>query len=252
MDSYTSFAQVYDAFMDNVPYEEWTQYVTDLLKDYGVIEGLVLELGCGTGALTQLLSNKGFDMIGLDNSLEMLEIAMVKSANDENSILYLNQDMREFELYGTVKAIVSVCDSINYITKEEDLTKVLKLVNNYLDPQGVFIFDFNTKYKYETVLADNVFAENREECSFIWDNMYYEEEEINEYQLSIFVKEKDDLYRKYEEMHYQKAYTIESIKRLVQESGLEYVMAYDAFSKQAPRADSERIYVIAREKGKNR
>ncbi|MDF2820654.1 MAG: class SAM-dependent methyltransferase [Clostridiales bacterium] len=252
MDSYTSFAQVYDTFMDNVPYEEWTDYIAKLLTDYNVRDGLVLELGCGTGNLTQLLSQKGYDMIGLDNSLDMLEIAQEKSRDSISSILYLNQDMREFELYGTVKAVVSVCDSINYITSEEDLTEVFKLVNNYLDPNGVFIFDFNNKYKYETLLADNIFAENREECSFIWDNMYYEEEEINEYQLSIFVQVGDDLYRKYEETHYQKAYTLEVIKKLIEKSGLEFLIAYDAFTKQSPMADSERIYVIAREKGKNR
>ena len=100
-----------------------------------------------------------------------------------HNILYLNQDMREFELYGTVRAVVSICDSMNYITDDEDLLTVFKLVNNYLDIGGMFIFDLNTIYKYEQI-GESVIAENREEGSFIWENTYYEEEQINEYDLT--------------------------------------------------------------------
>lgn len=251
MDAYTGFAEVYDTFMDNVPYEEWAEYLMNLLKEYGASEGLVLDLGCGTGNMTELLSKAGYDMIGLDNSEEMLEIAMEKRVESGQNILYLLQDMREFELYGTVKAVVSICDSINYILEEEELVEVFRLVNNYLDPQGVFVFDFNTTHKYRDVMGESTIAEAREDCSFIWDNYYYEEEGINEYELSLFVKEKDsDLYRRYQELHQQKAYELETIKGLIEQSGLEYVTAYDAFTKNAPTVQSERIYVIAREKGK--
>ena len=251
MDAYTSFASVYDTFMDNIPYEEWAEYLVDLLKEYGIQDGLVLDLGCGTGNMTELLAAAGYDMIGVDNAEEMLEIAMEKRTKSGHDILYLLQDMREFELYGTVNAIVSICDSINYITEEEDLLEVFRLANNYLDPKGIFIFDFNTVYKYSEVLGNQTIAEDREDCSFIWDNYYYEGEQINEYELSLFIKEQDsDLYRKYQEMHYQKAYDLETIKRLIEQSGLEYINAYDAFTRNAPIGESERIYVIAREKGK--
>ena len=251
MDAYTSFASVYDTFMDNIPYEEWADYLIALLKEYGIEDGLVADLGCGTGNMTELLAAAGYDMIGIDNAEEMLEIAMEKREKSEKDILYLLQDMREFELYGTVKAIVSICDSINYITEEEDLLEVFRLVNNYLDPQGLFVFDFNTVYKYREILGDQTIAEDREECSFIWDNYYYEEEEINEYELSLFIKEQGtDLYRKYQETHIQKAYDIETIRRLVEEAGLEYITSYDAFTRNVPTDESERIYVIAREKGK--
>ena len=134
MDAYTSFASVYDTFMDNIPYGEWADYLISLLKEYGIEDGLVLDLGCGTGNMTELLATHGYDMIGVDNAEEMLEIAMEKRADSGHDILYLLQDMREFELYGTVKAVVSICDSINYITEEEDLQEVFRLVNNYLDP----------------------------------------------------------------------------------------------------------------------
>ena len=251
MEAYTSFAAVYDTFMDNIPYEEWEKYLKSLLYEYGVREGLVLELGCGTGNMTEILAQSGYDMIGVDNAEEMLEIAIEKRMKSGLDILYLQQDMREFELYGTVKAIVSVCDSVNYILEEEELEEVFRLVNNYLDPGGVFIFDFNTVYKYREILGDQTIAENREECSFIWDNYYYEEERINEYELSLFIREGDsELYRKYQETHFQKAYDLETMKRLITQSGLEYITAYDAFTKEATTRVSKRIYVIARERGK--
>ena len=251
MEAYTSFAAVYDTFMDNIPYEEWGKYLKSLLYEYGVRGGLVLELGCGTGNMTEILAQSGYDMIGVDNAEEMLEIAIEKRMKSGLDILYLQQDMREFELYGTVKAIVSVCDSVNYILEEEELEEVFRLVNNYLDPGGVFIFDFNTVYKYREILGDQTIAENREECSFIWDNYYYEEERINEYELRLFIREEDsELYRKYQETHFQKAYDLETMKRLITQSGLEYITAYDAFTKEAPTRVSERIYVIARERGK--
>ena len=253
MEAYSSFAAVYDTFMDNIPYEEWAEYLISLLKEYEVEDGLILDMGCGTGSMTELLAEAGYDMIGIDNSEEMLEIAMEKRSESGYDILYLLQDMREFELYGTVKAIVSICDSVNYITEEEDLEEVFRLVNNYLDPKGVFIFDFNTVYKYQEILGDQTIAEDREDCSFIWDNYYYEDERINEYELSLFIREEDsDLYRKYQETHLQKAYDLETIQRLICESGLEYITAYDAFTKNAPHDKSERIYVIAREKGKQK
>ncbi|HBI73997.1 MAG TPA: SAM-dependent methyltransferase, partial [Lachnospiraceae bacterium] len=186
MQPYTGFASVYDLFMDNVPYEEWTDYVVHLLKKYGVEQGIVLELGCGTGSMTSRLSARGYDMIGIDSSEEMLSIAREKSSGKED-ILYLCQDMRNFELYGTVAAVVSVCDSMNYILTEEDLLEVFRLVNNYLDPRGIFIFDLDTEYAYEEVIGDATIAENREEGSFIWENTYYKEEMINEINLSLFL-----------------------------------------------------------------
>ena len=252
MDAYTSFAAVYDTFMDNVPYEEWADYLWKLLREYGIADGLVLELGCGTGSMTELLASKGYDMIGVDNSEDMLELAMEKRIESGHDILYLLQNMQEFELYGTVRAVVSVCDSVNYVTDEEELTEVFRLVNNYLDPQGVFIFDFNTEYKYQEILGEQVIAEEREECSFIWDNYYDEEQKINEYELTLFVQSQEDpeLYRKYQEVHYQRAYTLERIRNLIEKAGLRYVTAYDAYTKDAPLYTSERICVVAQECGK--
>ena len=251
METYTGFASVYDLFMDNIPYRAWCDYVTSLLKEYGVEDGLVLDLGCGTGKLTRLLAGEGYDMIGVDLSEEMLEVALEHEMEDPKQILYLQQDMREFELYGTVRAIVSICDSMNYLEDYEDLVQTLKLVNNYLDPQGVFIFDLNTVHKYRDLIGDRTIAEARAECSFIWDNDYDPETKINEYDLTLFIQEEDDLYRRFVETHYQKAYELEEVKRAIAEAGMEFVTVYDAFTRKEPDENSERVYFIAREQGKH-
>ncbi|HIT41467.1 MAG TPA: class I SAM-dependent methyltransferase [Candidatus Caccovicinus merdipullorum] len=279
MDAYTSFARVYDMFMDNVPYEEWCDYITGLLKEYGISNGLVLDLGCGTGSMTELLAARGFDMIGVDCSEDMLEIALEKRMASGRDILYLQQDMRDLELYGTVRAVVCLCDSINYLLDVQDLETVFRLVNNYLDPGGIFIFDLNTEYKYRELLADRTIAENRDEGSFIWDNYYDEESRINEYDLALFIPAEEadagkmgegagpdcetgaasgsgtsgeGLYRKYQETHFQRAYTLDEIREALERAGMEFLTWYDGDGdgRQAPREDSERIYVIAREKGK--
>lgn len=252
MEAYTSFAEVYDQFMDNVPYREWADFLQEILQKEGINDGLVLDLGCGTGSMTEELAGRGYDMIGVDNSEDMLEIAMEKRQESGHDILYLLQDMQEFELYGTVRAVVSVCDSVNYVTEKEELEQVFRLVNNYLDPGGIFVFDFNTEYKYREVLGDRTIAENREDSSFIWDNYYYEEEHMNEYELTLFIQETDqkEFYHKYQETHFQRAYTLEEIRELLEKSGLRFVAAYEDYTKEAPGKGSERICVVAREQGK--
>lgn len=266
MEAYTGFAQVYDTFMDDTPYEAWCDYLVELLakhqSDMTVTgrdnENLrqernsILDLGCGTGTLTQLLAKRGYDMIGIDNAQEMLQIAMDKRTEAGLDILYLLQDMREFELYGTVGAVVSVCDSVNYLLEEEDIIKTFRLVNNYLYPGGLFIFDFNTLYKYQEVIGDVTIAENREECSFIWENYYHEAEEINEYDITIFVREAADIYRKFQETHYQRGYRLEQMTEYVRRAGLVFVEAIDADTHGTVTDVSERIYVVARENGKSK
>lgn len=254
MEAYTDFASVYDQFMDETPYEKWSENVISILRENHIKDGLVLELGCGTGSMTELLAAKGYDMIGIDYSDEMLYIAQEKKMESGHDILYLNQDMREFELYGTVRAIVSVCDSLNYLLEEEDMISCFKLVNNYLDPEGIFFFDFNTDYKYREVIGDTVIAENREDCSFIWENFYDVEECINEYDLTVFVREEDksgeDMFRRFQETHFQRGYTLEEMKHFLEVSGLEFVKAFDADTLQEVTEQSERIYCVARERGK--
>lgn len=250
MEAYSDFSLVYDELMDDVPYGQWLENITGELAKHDIKDGLVLELGCGTGSMTELLARRGFDMIGVDSSEEMLNIAVQKREASGLDILYLNQDMREFELYGTVRAVVSICDSINYLIGDDDITECFRLVNNYLDKGGIFLFDFNTRYKYENVIGESVIAENREECSFIWENYFDSETAVNEYDLTIFKKEENGLFSKHCEVHYQRGYTLEEMKSLIGLSGLEFVRAYDADTLLEVTPKSERIYCVAREQGK--
>ncbi len=246
--SYESFARVYDELMDNVPYEEWARFYISKLNEYGITDGLVCDLGCGTGNMTLRLAEAGFDMIGIDNAEEMLLIAREKAQDRE--ILYLLQDMREFELYGTVRACVSVCDCVNYVLEEEELTEVFRLVNNYLDPKGIFVFDFNTDYKYREIIGDTVIAENREDCSFIWENFYDEQEEINEYDLTIFARLENGCFEKFTETHFQRGYSLKQMKEMLHAAGLVFVEAMDMDTQKEPMETSQRICVVAQECGK--
>ena len=304
MEAYTDFAEVYDTFMGDVPYEEWADFLASLIEAYSVSRpvrepgevreleeapesgeiqefeealeagevqefeevqeelevteedaliserNLVLDLGCGTGTITELLYEKGYDMIGVDSSEEMLQIAMDKKFETQSDILYLCQDMRELDLYSTVGTVVSVCDSLNYLLMDEDVIETFRLVNNYLFPGGIFIFDFNTIYKYEEVIGDTTIAENREDCSFIWENFYSCEDHINEYDVTVFERQEDDLYRKFTETHYQRGYSLDEMKAFLKKAGLTFVTAMDEKTHEAPTEKSERIYVIAREHGK--
>ena len=250
MASYESFAKVYDELMDNVPYDTWTEHLIRDLKEYDIIDGLICELGCGTGNVTTRLSKAGDDMIGVDDAEEMLSVAREKQ--DSEQILYLQQDMRSFELYGTVRAVVSICDCMNYLLEEEDLLKTFQLVNNYLDPDGIFIFDFNTIYKYKEVMGDTVIAENREDCSFIWENYYDVEEEINEYDLTIFVQTQEDLFQRFTETHLQRGYTLEQMQEILQKAGLVFLKAIDVDTQGEVTEQTERICIIAREHGKRK
>ena len=274
MKEYTGFAYSYDMFMDNVPYDEWAEYLHGLLIESGVKDGIVCELGCGTGKMTRKLQDFGYDMIGIDLSQEMLQIAIEQestpagkkksantttqkerkskknSGNESGEILYLNQDMREFELYGSVAAVVSVCDSMNYITEKEDLLQVFKLVNNYFDPGGVFIFDMNTPYYYRKKLGEQTICDNRDEGSLIWENYYDAETKINEFDITIYIRRNSDKkivnsYERFEETHYQRAYSISEVKGLLKKAGLTDIKAYEVLTKDEPGKCTERVYFVA-------
>lgn len=248
MQAYQGFAGVYEELMDNVPYEMWAKRLIGLLQQDGIREGLVLELGCGTGIMTRLLAQAGYDMIGIDASEEMLSEAQERTEvrEGEAPILYLCQDMREFELYGTVQAVVSVCDSLNYILEKEELVQVFRLVNNYLEAGGLFLFDMNMESRFQGI-ASACIAENRDRVSFIWNNEYDEAEKINEYELTLFLRGEDGRYEKRTEYHYERGYSVEEVFECLKEAGMEPVAAFHEYGEAKAGKESQRVLFVARE-----
>jgi len=277
MEAYTDFAKVYDELMDETPYHEWAAYISQLISGYGISlpygenkkdkdadelsedeklsqeRNLVVELGCGTGRFTEEMARLGYDMVGIDNSSDMLGIARKKLEESGLDIMYLEQDMTELDLFCTAGCVVSVCDSINYLIEDEQILKTFELVNNYLYPGGLFVFDFNTLHKYRDVIGDVTIAENRDDCSFIWENYFDDDSHINEYDLTVFIKEggkESSVFRRSMETHLQRGYTLDEMKSFIKASGMEFITAIDADTHDEPSDESERIYVLAREQGK--
>lgn len=248
MEIYNAFAKVYDTFMEDTPYERWIAFIEEKIKEQGIIPHIMCELGCGTGKMTEFFAQKGIEMIGIDYSEEMLMVARENALEKDLNILYLLQDMSEFELYGTVDIIYSSCDSINYLTEEEAVLNTFKLVNNYLEHKGLFIFDMNTPYKYKEVLGEKVFAEQTEKAAYIWENYFDEEEHINEFSVNFYIEGEDGKYERKEEVHYQKAYSIEKIKKLLDEAGLELLAVYDDYTSKQCDEKTLRATFIACEK----
>ncbi len=244
---YNRFAYLYDELINDVNYEEWLGYYFKIFQRYGLKPSLGLDLGCGTGNLTTLLADKGIEMTGIDLSEDMLMVAREKA--DGRDILYLNQDMREFELYGTVDFIVSSLDCINYITDKRDLLKVMKLANNYLNPGGLFIFDINTPYKLENIIGNNTFILENEEVFCSWQNEFDKKRKISDFYLTFFCED-NGAYRRFDEEHSERAYSIDEIKTVIESSGMRLLNVYNELSFKAPNAKSERVFFVVQEQGK--
>lgn len=246
MEQYSGFSNIYDEAMDNIPYEKWSEDITELLKQQGIESGVICELGCGTGTMTELLAKKGYQMIGVDMSADMLQQAMEKKLASGADIQYVMQDMRELTLHHPVDAMISVCDSMNYITEDEDLKQVFARAREFLNPSGIFLFDMKTEYCYEMIIGDHVMVEHTEDTSCIWENTYYKEEKINEYALTIFEREPGtELFRRYEEVHEQRAYEIQEVENALREAGFSLLYIYGGQIGKELTEDCERIYFVA-------
>ena len=265
MENYMEFAAIYDTLMhDDIDYGAMADYIQNIFERQGVSPGLVLDLACGTGSLTSVLAQRGYDMIGVDLSDAMLNVARTKGCNlggeageeEQNSsgegacangageILYLCQDMREFELYGTVDAIVCMTDSMNYITETDDLLQVFKLAKNYLNPGAPLIFDINSAHKIRDILGCNTFTHDDEGVFYVWENEYDEAERLCDFYLTFFVKD-GKRYRRFDEMHTERAYEIDEITEYLKQAGFEHIDIYDAYTFEPPKHDSERIVFSA-------
>ena len=193
--------------------------------------------------LLMMPGNKPFKTKELSHQLG---IARLSFASPEEMEQYLDCTPGSSSIMG----LANDAENKVQLLMDEDVLQTFHLVNNYLFPGGIFIFDFNTIYKYEEVIGDTTIAENREDCSFIWENFYSCEDHINEYDVTVFERQEDDLYRRFTETHYQRGYTLEEMKTFLEKAGLIFVTALDEKTHKAPTETSERIYVIAREHGK--
>ena len=240
--SYGNFAFLYDALTDDVEYEKRCDYLEKIFsKHMDNKPELIADLGCGTGTVCTILSDRGYDMIGIDSSEMMLGEAFKKK--EERKILYLNQDMTEFELYGTVDVFLSMLDSVNYITSTDELEDVFALVKNYLNPGGIFIFDINTPYKYGEVLAENTFTYDDKGIFYVWENNY--DGEYCDFLINFFVEE-NGTYRRFTEEHTQRCHTFKEILDIIEKSGLSLEAVYNDLTFDDPTETSERIFFVVK------
>ncbi len=233
---YNDFANIYDLVMRDTPYDEWVAYYQAVFEKFDKNPQLILDMGCGTGNITTRMAAAGYDMIGLDASVSMLSHAREKN----NRILYLHMDMTDFELYGTVDAIVSALDCVNYIT--EDIDKLFSLVYNYLNPGGLFIFDINTEYKLRTLFGNEPIICDEEDIFYVWENET--EDNFCHFYITFFTRSENGRYLRCDECQTQRIYKIDELKKAAEQAGLSVLGIYDNLSFDMPREDSERVFFV--------
>lgn len=255
MSAYDSIASIYDNINSEIDYHAWADFIEECFKKYLKEKPeLVLDLACGTGSMTLELANRGYDMIGADLSEDMLTEAMDKAYDKGiEGVLFLKQDMRCFELYGTVGAIVCCLDSINYLTEDGDIEKCFKCAHNYLDPDGLFIFDANTPYKFENIYGDNhyIFEDKNsfgENAYCGWQNDYDRETRLCNFYLSVFTEEDDGRFSRADEVQTEKCYFKEEIIENLEKCGFEILGFFEDYDFSTPKSDCERWYIVARAK----
>lgn len=238
---YQDFSFFYDRFAYDIDYQKFYRYYKKIFAKYGLSPKLVLDICCGTGTLTTLMA-QDYDMIGVDFSWEMLNVAREKDL--QGKILYLNQSMTDFELYGTVDACYSSLDSVNYLLEKEELFTHFSLVNNYLNPNGLYIFDISTIYKFRHILGDKVFTDETSTDLFVWQNHY--EDRLLTMDLDIFSQQKDGSYERICETHYERGYTVAEIKKAAEQCGFRVEAVYDDLTFQPYHSKSTRIFFVLR------
>lgn len=241
MDAYSKFSEVYDALMEDVPYEQIAKLVHNKIEKYNIKNNIILDLACGTGTLTKALTEKGYDLIGVDASADMLQKAQEKNPG----VLFLNQPMEEFELYGTVGTIVCSLDGINYLLDDESLYETFRLCNNYLEPDGLLIFDINTEYKFKNVLSDNIFTFDNDEIFYTWENNYVEDEKFCDFYLTFFVKEGKQ-YTRFDEVHTERCYSDAEIVKALEINGFSVLEKLDDFTGNQATKTSERVMYVCK------
>ncbi len=240
MNSYGEFALVYDKLTLDVDYAARCDYIEEIFARHNFKKPeLVVDLACGTGSTCLELDGRGYDMIGIDASADMLNVAAEKS--EGRNILYLNQDICDFELYGTVDAALCLLDSVNHLTEDDDLDKLFALVKNYLNPDGIFIFDVNTKFKFEQILSDNIYTYEDNNIFYVWENNY--EDEICDIYVNFFVKD-GERYKRIEQAHAERYYSADVLRALAEKYGFSVEGVYGELTFDAPADDCQREFWI--------
>jgi SAM-dependent methyltransferase len=245
---YGSVAEFYDALNADFDYQAYASYIVGRIKANEKIDSsLVLDLACGTGKMTFLLREHGYDMTGVDISEEMLGVARdICYDKGIDDVLLLCQGMQNFELYGTVDACVCCLDSLNYLTKPDDLKKCLSLVHNYLIPDGVFVFDINTPYRFENVYAQNAYILECEDALLAWQNDYNEKSKICKFYLSLFEENEDGSYTRFDEVQKERCYSKKQILDALSEAGLEVISIHGDFDGTPATDTDEKWFITAR------
>lgn len=245
MSRYGAFAEYYDSLTTNVSYDKTSEFVSGILAENGIKDGILLDLACGTGTMSVRMAQKGYDVIGIDNSPEMLNEAREKAADAGEDILFLCQDMCDIDLYGTVDCTVCLLDSLNHLESEEELLAAFKGVSLFTVPGGLFIFDVNTEYKHKHVLGDNTFVYENDDVYCVWQNEYDDESRTVEIFLDFF-EEENGLYRRSSEYFTERAFSDDDIRRMLGEAGFTDIKLYDELRKTAPPDNAERVFYVAR------
>lgn len=242
---YNRFSLVYDELMQGVDYDAWATYLDDLLRARGVGEGgLVLECACGTGAVTTRLSQRGYRMVGSDQSGSMLERAQENARRQGLRIPFVQQDMRTIQAHRLADAVICACDGVNYLTRVADVRAFLHNAHAALKEGGALLFDVSSAHKLAHTLGCNTFGEASDRCVYLWRNQFDENSRLLEMQLTFFIREGEG-YARFDETHIQRAHTQEELTRLLHETGFTDVEAYGAFTRDAPSPESERIQFVA-------
>ncbi len=248
--AYSVMASVYDSINGDLDYESWADFVEEQFRRFSPRKPeLVLDLACGTGAMTIPLARRGYDMIGVDNSVEMLAAARERiAAEGVKKVLLLEQDMTSFELYGTVDAAVCCLDSINHLTERGALNRCFALVRNYLNPHGLFLFDVNTPYKFKNVYGFNDFILDDPETGTVccWRNTYDEECALCEFDLSFFIPRGDGTYGRSDALQTERCYTEPQLRRCLKKNGFELCGVWSDYAFTPFTESDERWYIAAR------
>ncbi len=238
----------YDKLNAETNYEEWAKFLCALFEKHSKIPVTsVLDLGCGTGSMTFALRSRGFDMTALDISPEMLSCAREKALEQGiEDILWLCQDMRSFELYGTVSAVVCCLDGINHLTGPRDLDRCLSLVHNYLEPGGLFIFDVNTPKKFREFYADHDYILEDEGILCCWQNRYDTHRQSCDFLLSVFEENKDGTWSRTDTLQRERCYSRQKLTQLLERAGFFVAGIYTGFQMETDLDSAHRWYIAAR------